>query len=1620
MSFVVNAVKSVGNAISNVVSGVVHAVGSVVSGVVSAVGSVVSSVLNFVISPFLGLFGFNAPDIPDQTQAISGVTVQKEGSDINIPVVYGFRKVGGVVTFCETGSDNNKYLWVAYVLSEGPIEGVRDIYINDIPVGAGNIPVINQQVQVSLTDTASDKLINRTQLFLSKGNGTTVGAAIKSSIFAGSPSFTTDMNYNGLAVMFARYEWINSTDQKTADANPFSGSIPKLQCTILGRKITSLTSGSPENYNYNVQSGSYSTNPAEIILDYLRNPQYGKGLKNDDIDWPSFKTAASKFNQTVTYTASGVSGPIQTLNCVVDTGQSLFTNTKLLLQNCRSYLPYSRRGTYMLIVEDAGNPTDILSGSAPIVATFTKDNIQGPITYTGIERTSKYNQVAVTYCDPDQQWTAQTVFVPDTTSAEHATYLAEDGQRYNKGDFTFAWVTNFAMAYDMGRLILQKSRWQDTISLTVTSQGLELMVGDSIYVDSIILKFGTDPNANAIPWRIVSTKVNNDYSVTLGCVRNINELYPYVKTTDRDYKLAVWVPKGATRYYPPEPVGIPIGLKPPTSAPIDPTDPNNPTDPGKGIGGSGPLTDILIIFKTDVITENNSYYINLTFNKPDNSGLISALFSWNALPNGNPQTVEKFFGNNISPNADGSYTVRIGPLIANTYFVTSRLKYSTNDLSVRYTTNTITCGTTTGGTGTGGTGTGPSPTQPVNLSDDYFSYITGNTIVGTDNLPLPTRKIAISITQYIGSGTNIYLSSVQIYYKPSLNTKWFLKEFPVNVTPGTPVTVQLEVGRRLYPLIQSGNPDGVPYGSDFYDFVFRYAYNDGTTSKWQARTTNVRMEDNGLSYNFAIFGGGVILKEPSTPLILASLTDVVETRNITISSYSIRTIVNDSSSLRMFIYAPVLSDRLNWYGVRVYRHKAGVSGSGDYVDIIPATFVVLTNEWNIVVPGITYDETWEFVVVPLVYLGEGTVEAFNGQYLSGYLHNRQGDADYPSNSNWIYLWQVGQVEPLATARARIGTAVPKAFRNDTYFSQVTANTLTNSGVPFTTRKISFAIRTSIANGGANGHVSKVRIYYKLNSNLYWKYTEYPISAENTIVTFDSTQTTPAMDLGVRQYPNNPFQADNYDFYFRIVYTDKTMSKFTTYQLNVNTEYDGSSYGFTLFNNTTSSYANWVNLDLEENAPPGTFTNPLDLTIRPISISATGTGTTGGTLVAKFYEVEDPMKPYFAGLRIYRRDLTYGVDNTYSVNDTNQPWGKYYNEVGFGYARIDTTWDTRYAYMFTPLVWYQGKLQETTNSLYWEGAMHNRITENTGLNPYPGAVTGLDYGNWLSKRSAITINTATEKSLLTQPIVVDNLVVKITKMSLYDNANGDYRRRYHQISYIKPTGADSVTVYRRSASYFSVADPDSPTGRRWVYYQAKNYYGAGRWERMDINDSGAANGTTVTINLRDAIDTQEFNTFYDPTLAQGITSLVDPPSKNTVHFAAKFGTYTAGKDIPPTTGFKLNQSIGGSQFLFVVNYTENGVSKVSTQGLLLIGAYDNVSGVFGDFISNGNVIANSNIVTMADLENIVTVPASTNGVSLLRKLSEARSPIATSNIQDPRAGYYTVGGWSFISVTPTII
>jgi deoxyribodipyrimidine photolyase-related protein len=58
------------------------------------------------------------------------VLFQTQGSTTSVQVVYGYRKKGGAVVFAETGSVDNKYLYVAYVFSEGLVEGLREVFID--------------------------------------------------------------------------------------------------------------------------------------------------------------------------------------------------------------------------------------------------------------------------------------------------------------------------------------------------------------------------------------------------------------------------------------------------------------------------------------------------------------------------------------------------------------------------------------------------------------------------------------------------------------------------------------------------------------------------------------------------------------------------------------------------------------------------------------------------------------------------------------------------------------------------------------------------------------------------------------------------------------------------------------------------------------------------------------------------------------------------------------------------------------------------------------------------------------------------------------------------------------------------------------------------------------------------------------------------------------------------------------------------------------------------------------------------------------------------------------------------------------------------------------------------
>ena len=51
-----------------------------------------------------------------------------------IPVIYGVQRVKGLPIFCDLDSDDTSKVYVAYALSEGPIQSILNVYVDDLPL----------------------------------------------------------------------------------------------------------------------------------------------------------------------------------------------------------------------------------------------------------------------------------------------------------------------------------------------------------------------------------------------------------------------------------------------------------------------------------------------------------------------------------------------------------------------------------------------------------------------------------------------------------------------------------------------------------------------------------------------------------------------------------------------------------------------------------------------------------------------------------------------------------------------------------------------------------------------------------------------------------------------------------------------------------------------------------------------------------------------------------------------------------------------------------------------------------------------------------------------------------------------------------------------------------------------------------------------------------------------------------------------------------------------------------------------------------------------------------------------------------------------------------------------
>ena len=481
--------------------------------VVEAVEDVVEVVVN-VVEDVIGWL-IPQPEIPDYgenqvEQTNRGVLVNKINANAHIPIIYGTRKVGGNVVFLETSGTDNQYLYMAIVLSEGEINDITAIFINDNQVTWSGDIADNTQITVGSGDAnfySGASLITCEPHFGSDSQSA-------STLLSTLSSWTSNHRLRGLAYLGLRFEW---------NQDKF-GSLPTVHAVVQGKKVYNpnldgtLTGGSGSHRADTSSTWEYSDNPVLQLLDYLRNDRFGMGIANSyfDSNFADWQTATDVCDTNITPFSGASAIDLMDSHTVVDTSKKAIDNVKEFVRGCRAYLNFSG-GIYNVLVET--------SGSASI--TLTEDNIIGGISVASKNKNSRYNRVIVNFTNPSKNYQSDTAQFPpvDETGVasadQHSTMKTADGGLLLEGRFDFPMFTSPYQAQEMAEIILRRSRSSLDVSLVADANALELAVGDIVNITH------ATPSFSAKAFRVQGMTINADHTISLQCSEHQDSFYTF-------------------------------------------------------------------------------------------------------------------------------------------------------------------------------------------------------------------------------------------------------------------------------------------------------------------------------------------------------------------------------------------------------------------------------------------------------------------------------------------------------------------------------------------------------------------------------------------------------------------------------------------------------------------------------------------------------------------------------------------------------------------------------------------------------------------------------------------------------------------------------------------------------------------------------------------------------------------------------------------------------------------------------------------------------------------------------------------------------------------------------------
>jgi hypothetical protein len=477
--------------------------------------AVVTAIITTIITTAISYLIAPKPKAPRQSSndEVKGILVNKDANNNPIPVVYGQRQVGLTRVYVESSGVDNQYLYIAGVLCEGGgagIESIDEIYVDDKLVTWSGALTDGTLRTVDSSDTNFYK--DGTSLISVQGfYGLDNQSA--SSLLQEQANWTSNHKLSGLAYLAIRLKW---------NQDAFSG-IPEIRVTLKGKKIydpraDSTKGGSGSQREDTSSTWAYSKNSSLILLDYLRNARYGKGLPNSafETNYDSFKTSANTCETQVTPYTSGASINLFETHAVLDSEKKVIDNVRELLVPMRAIFNYTQ-GKYKVIIEGTGSSQLLL----------TKDNVVSEVKLQGENKSEKYNRVVGTFTNPSKDYQSDTVSYPpydDSALAvedRFATMLSADNDTLLERSFDMIHVTSPYQAEEICENILKRSRNCLKAEVTITSEGLNLAIGDIVTATYDTAGFSEKP------FRVMSLSINADSTVNLGLEEHQDNFYTW-------------------------------------------------------------------------------------------------------------------------------------------------------------------------------------------------------------------------------------------------------------------------------------------------------------------------------------------------------------------------------------------------------------------------------------------------------------------------------------------------------------------------------------------------------------------------------------------------------------------------------------------------------------------------------------------------------------------------------------------------------------------------------------------------------------------------------------------------------------------------------------------------------------------------------------------------------------------------------------------------------------------------------------------------------------------------------------------------------------------------------------